>query len=87
MTNSYRPGFEKFDWPIASLSSLSTLFPAKIQQMRLKQCDSGKALQIIDRRPIYPSQQFEEIMKIKTFSKERSFTHYIKHRFQCFIMV
>ena len=34
--------------------------------------DSWKALQIIDRRLIYLSQQFEEIMKIKTFCKERS---------------
>ena len=53
----------------------STLLPAKIQQMRLKQCDSPKALQIIDHRPIYPSQQFEEIMKIKTLSEEKSFTN------------
>ena len=39
----------------------------EIQQMRLKQSNSWTTLQIIDRRHIYQSQQFEEIMKIKTF--------------------
>ena len=47
----------------------------KLQQIRLKQCDSWKALQIIAHRPTYLSQQFEEIMKIKMFSEEGSLTN------------
>ena len=43
----------------------------RIQQMRLKQSDSWKALQITGRGPIYLSQQFEDI---KTFSERRGLT-------------
>ena len=43
--------------------------------MRLKQCAFRKALQIVDCRPIYLSQQFEEIMKIKAFNEERVVSH------------
>ena len=46
--------------------------PRKNIQMRLKQRDSWKEMQITSRRPIYLSQQFEELMKINMFIEERS---------------
>ena len=84
MANSYRPGFEKFDWLIASLGNpiqdtgcptgiLVHTVSCKNTQMRFEQCDSWKAIQIISRRPICTclSQQFEgvNVMKIRRSAK------------------